>query len=188
MSRPIPIVHNVIFQLRYKSELSFFDLLYGAAQKFPEFANWQTDRLSLTLRNFNERRSLTISHNMLAYRQDSSDPDLEKASIQKILAELPEGLGIESFLRLGYRKQYLVPLRMAFESLLTILQVKLLSQNEDLRVVLPEKIVDLTYRIDFAESDDQFHLTAGAARKDEIPLFLTFDRQNHLKPEVADEE
>jgi len=97
-------------------------------------------------------------------------------------------LEIENFIRLGFRRKYLVRVDMPFESLVTILSVKLLSQDERLRDIMPQKVEDIMYRVDSSEEQYRFHFTIGPVSKQEIPHYLTYNREHHLNPETADED
>ena len=183
-----PILYKTIFQLRYKPTLKFYELFMPAAQRMPEYPHWQTDRLSVVLRDFEKHCSLSIRHNVLVYEQDASDGKMEKQYIQHLLAELPRALEIKHYGRLGLRQNYLVAVNMTFESLVKILSVKLLSQDEQLRDIMPQTVEDIMYRVDSAEKPYQFHFTIGPVRKQEIPRYLVYNREHHLNPETAGED
>ncbi|MFQ6042021.1 MAG: hypothetical protein ACE5PV_14275 [Candidatus Poribacteria bacterium] len=184
-SNPKPVLYKTIFQARYKPSLNFYDLLMPAAQRMTEYPHWQTSRLSVVLRDFDKHCSLVIGHNAFGYEQDSSDEAMEEQYIQHALAELPQALEIKDFIRLGFRRNYLVRVDMPFESLVTVLSVKLLSQNEQLRRIMPERVEDMIYRVDSSEEPYQFHFTIGPVRKQEIPRYLVYNQAHHLPPESA---
>lgn len=187
-NNPKPILYKTIFQARYKPSLNFYDLLMLAAQRMTEYPYWQTNRLSVVLRDFDKHCSLVIGHNAFGYEQDSTDEAMEEQYIQHALDELPKVLEIENFIRLGFRHNYLVRVDMPFESLVTILSVKLLSQDEQLRRIMPEKVEDMMYRVDSSEEPYRFHFTIGPVRKPEIPRHLVYNQAHHLPPETASEE
>lgn len=178
---PKPVLYKTIFQLQYKVGLKFFDLLFPAAQRLTKFPNdWETDRFSVTLKDVERYCSLTIKHTSLTYEQDSNELDLEERYIQQALEELPTALEIDSCIRFGYRRQYLVETNMPFEALVSILDLKLLSQNEALRQIMPYIITDMMYRIDCIDDPYQYHLTIGPVKKEEIPTRISFNQENHL--------
>ena len=188
LSNPKPVLHKTIFQARYKPSLNFYELLMPAAQRMTEYPHWQTNRLSVVLRDNDLHCSLVIGHNAFGYEQDSNDEAIEEQYIQRALDELPKVLEIENFIRLGFRRNYLVRVDMPFESLVTILSVKLLSQEEQLRRIMPQKVEDMMYRVDSAEEPYQFHFTIGPVRKQEIPRYLVYNQTHHLPPETASED
>jgi hypothetical protein len=187
-SNPKPVLYKTIFQARYKPSLNFYELLMPAAKLLTEYPHWQTNRLSVVLRDFDKHCSLVIGHNAFGYEQDSTDEAMEEQYIQHALDELPKVLEIENFIRLGFRRNYLVRVDMPFESLVTILSVKLLSQEEQLRRIMPQKVEDMMYRVDSAEEPYRFHFTIGPVRKQEIPRYLVYSQAHHLAPETAPEE
>jgi len=156
-----PNLHKTIFQITYKPELKFYGLLMEAAQKMNEYPHWSTDKLSIILRNYEKHCSLSIRHNTFTYEQDSSDEDMEAKFIQNALENLPSALQIKIFNRFGYRRKYIIAVNMPFESLVSVLHIKLFSQDDKLRSIMPSKIEDLMYRIDFMEDPYKYHITAG---------------------------
>src|ERR1043165_3481824 len=103
-----PTLHKTIFQVRYKPELKFLDLLRPAAQGLPEYPHWSTDTVSVTMRDFEKRCSVTIRHDQFTFVQDSDSVDVEAERITHALTQLPSALQIGLLKRLGYRRQYLV--------------------------------------------------------------------------------
>jgi hypothetical protein len=59
---PKPALYKTIFQARYKAELKFYELLMPAAQRLREYSHWETDRLRVTLRDFDKHCSVAIAH------------------------------------------------------------------------------------------------------------------------------
>lgn len=186
--QPTPVLYKTIFQVRYKPQLSFYNLLMSAAQRFSEYPHWETTGLRVVLRDFDKHCSLAIGHNAFGYEQDSSDVAMEEKYIQRTLEELPSALQIESFNRFGYRRQYLIAVDMSFESLVSVMNVKLLSHDERLRRIMPAQVKDLMYRVDSADDHYKYHFTVGPVRKQEIPRYVTYNREHHLKPETGEEE
>ena len=84
----IPKLYKTIFQARYKPSLKFYDLLFPTAQKFKDYPHWKTDRLNLTLRNFEKHFSLGIHHNNFAYEQDSDSDSDEKHNNNRAILEV----------------------------------------------------------------------------------------------------
>ena len=180
-------LQKTILQVRYPAKLGFYDLLIPAAQRMSEYPHWGTNTLRVVLRDFDTHCSLAIEHNAFGYEQDSADTEIEKTNIGRALTELPGALDIESFIRLGYRRQYLIPVEMPVESLVSVLNVKLFSQDDRLRRIMPAQVSDLMYRIDSAEHAYKYHFTVGPVQKQEIPRYVTFNRENHLDPEKGEE-
>jgi len=182
------VPHQITFQIRYKPKLEFYDLLMTAAQKINGYPHWETNRMRVVLKNFEKHRSLAIGHNAFTYQQDSNDEEMEGKHIQQTLEKLPGELKVKSFNRIGYRKKYLTPAKMSFESLVNVLYIKLFSQEDKLRRALPSEIEDLMYRLDFRDDNYRYHVTVGPVRKFEIPKHIAYNIENHLSPETRDKE
>jgi len=180
-----PQLFKTIFQARYAPRLRFFELLVPAAQRFSEYPHWRTNQIDVTLRDLEKRCSLALQSKLFAYDQDSGDAELAHGNISKAIEVLPAALEIESFTRLGLRRHYLCPVDLDFASLVTVLNVKLLAQDDRLREILPERSEDMLFRIDAAHEGDRYHITVAPVRKVEIPRALSFNEEQHLAPETA---
>ena len=189
MKKPAaPKLFKSFFQARYEPQLQFYDLFTAAAAQLDEYPHWRTNRLDITLRDPANHCSLAIKHMFFTYCQDSGDADLESRNMLRADEVLPPALEIETFSRLGILRRYLLPVStMAFEDLVEVMHVKLLSQNAELRSLLPETIEDLMYRVDAADASWRYHITVGPVRKGEIARALDFNKADHLDPETADE-
>lgn len=187
-SSPSAIPYKTIMQIKYKPNIRFYDWMMSAAEKMSEYPDWETDRLSIVKKDFDKHCSIAITHDSITYEQDSKDNQIEVARIEHLLSELPAVLNIGSLTRLGYRQQYLTPIDMPLDSLVEVLNIKLFSQNENLRSVLPNKITDVMYRIDSKSDDYKYHIIAGPVHRKEIPRWLTYNVQHHLKPETASQD
>jgi len=186
MEKPVP--YKTIFQINYKPELKFYDLLIPSAQRLDEYPHWRTDVRTVILRDYDKHCSIIIGHKSFAYEQDSEDTDMEIKYIQRALEELPSSLQIEIFNRFGYRRKYLINVKMSFESLVSILHVKLFSQDAKLRNILPPHVEDLMYRLDFSDKPYRYHVTVGPVHKAEMPRYINYNLENHLDPQVREEE
>jgi hypothetical protein len=183
-----PQLRKSIVQLRYKPRLNFYQFLMSAASKMEKYPDWQTNGLSVVLKDYGHLCSTAIDYASITYEQDSGNIELEEERTQNILDLLPPALGIKSFTRLGFRRQYLVPVEMDFESIVSVLNVKFLCQEEHLRSFLPPHVEDLVYRVDLRDEEYKYHLTLGPVHKNEISKFILFNRQNHLDPAKPEEE
>lgn len=182
-------LYKTIFQIRYKPQLKFFQLMITAAQEFGEYPHWQLeDSSSVVLRDFEKRCSLAIRHNQFSFDQDSGEEEYQKKYIEKAIERLPKSLDINSYLRLGFRRHYLMSTQMTFDELVAILDLKLLSQEERLRKLMPPKFDDLMYRVDSSDGDIKFHITVGPVQKKEIPRYIGFTQAHHLDPQTREKD
>ena len=179
-----PKLYKTIFQARFGPHLKFYELLYPAARKLSNYPHWRTDRLSVNLFDYEKRCSLVIEHSSFGYNQDGDLGDIEIDNIQKALTELPKNLEITSFVRLGFRRYYLLAVRMSFEELVKILDLKLFSQDKDLINILPPSIDDIMYVVDSSDGHLRYHIRIGPVKKEEIPKHIDFDEEIHLDPKT----
>lgn len=180
---PKPVLHKTIFQARYKPQLEFYNLMTAAAQQFGEFPHWQTDRLKITLFDFEKRCSVGIAHDSFSYSQDSHDTNQEGLHINQVVDILPTALHVESFIRFGLRRWYLIPIDVPFESVASILNIKLFSQDERLRGIMPRELNDMSYIAVCADPPYGSRTVIGPMRKVEIPSYIVVDQAHHLNME-----
>ena len=181
-------LNKSIFAAEYKPEIIFFKLMNSAAEAFPEYKDWQTNALSFTLHDYIHRCSVVISSGKFTYSQDSNDDNMEEKNIEKVIDSLPEALKLSSYNRLGYRRKYLIPVKMTFNELVTILNIKLYSQKPELTKILPSNIDDLLYRFFASDGDFRYRITVGPVEKKEIPQNIAFNQDLHLNPENRDDD
>ena len=173
-------LNKVIMQVRYKPELTFYNLLYGAAKKI-DFPHWVTDRLNVTMRDYDEYCSVTISHNNFAYEQDSGDENLEVRNINHIIGILPSELDVVESTRIGYRRRYLIPVNMSFEELNSLMNLKVYSDPLRNLAGFPE-VKDMMYRVDLVDGEFNANLTVGPVGQAEIPQRIGFNENHHIDP------
>ena len=174
-------LYKVIMQVRYKPELTFYNLLYGAATKIENFPHWVTDRLNVTLRDYDEYSSVTISHNNFAYEQDSGDENLEIRNINHIIGILPSELEVVESTRIGYRRRYLIPVNMSFAELNSLMNLKVYSDPLRNLAGFPE-VKDMMYRVDLIDGEFDARLTVGPVSQTEIPQRIGFNEEHHIDP------
>lgn len=172
---------KVLFQVRYKPRLSFYDQLVPAALSMDDYPDWVTDRLRVILQNYDHHCNLEIGFNGFTYEQDKSDADCEEARIWDAINKLPKSLRLETFARLGYRRYYLIPVRMKFESLVNILYTKLFAS--EVSDFFPNDIDDVMYRVDSSESGVKYHIMVGPLKKEEVPQYLTLNENSNFRPQ-----
>lgn len=171
----------MIMQVRYKPELTFYNLLYGAAKKIKNFPDWSTDRFHVTLKDYNEYCSVAIRHNNFAYEQDSSNEDLETRNINHIVSILPSELDLVESTRIGYRRRYLIPVSMSFEELNALMNLKMYSDPLRNIAGFPE-VKDMMYRVDLVDGEFDARLTVGPVGQIEIPQRIGFNEDHHIDP------
>lgn len=184
---PRPSLRKTIFQARYKPSLKFYELLFPAAQEFDAYPHWETSRLYVILHDYDQRCSLAIRHENFSYEQDYGGVDSQRDNIKEALEKLPVSLDIPSYTRIGFRRQYLIPVSMTFEEVTAILKVKLLSQDERLTNILPPSVDDLMYRVIASDGNLKLGVTVGPIKKEEIPKYVVINQKHHLNPEEREQ-
>lgn len=178
---PNAILYKTIFQCRYKPQLKFFQLMFTAAQEFNKFENWEYEgNSSIVLKDYEKKCSLAIRHNHFAYDQDSGEREEQKEYIENVLKKLSESLEISSYGRVGFRRYYLIAVTMSFSELVALLNLKLMTQANELVELMPPQVDDLIYRVDSSDDDIKFHITVGPVQKKEIPRHISFNQNHHL--------
>lgn len=168
------------FEARYTPQLRFLSSLSStAAELFPNYEHWKSDGLSYVLNDTNNLNSLLITSKNFAYEQDSSDTELENKYVTESITNLTKLLDIESFVRFGLRRRYLAPVGMSFNELVTIFNLKLFSQDNTLKEILPT-IDDLMYRVNAIDDKYKINITIGPVEKAEIPNHIKFNQEHHL--------
>jgi hypothetical protein len=179
-----PILYKSIFQASYKPQLDFYEYVYSAASKIEGFPHWRTDGLRITLFNPKTHCSVAVAVGSFSYTQDSHDAKQDAKQIQYILQSLPQNLKIDNFVRFGLRRWYLIPVNFDFESLVNILSLKLLSQNEEFQSIFPKSFDDLSYTSITSEDSFKVRTTVEPTRASEIPRLIPIDQENHFTNNV----
>ncbi len=178
---PAPKLHKSVFQARYEAKLEFYENLYPAARKFDEIPHWETNGMTVTLFDFDKHISVGIAPNSFSYSQDSADLQLESKYLGRIIDVLTSALRISKFTRLGLRRWYLIPVTFSFESLASILDLKLSAQDEKLQKIMPQKVKDLMYVTIRTEGDYTTRIVIGPTTNEQAPSLIPYDQQHHLQ-------
>ncbi len=174
-----PTVWKTIFRATFRPSLGYFAAYTNTAQAIEGYPNWEVDGTRVSLRDWSKRRSVSLEHNSFGFEQDSGDEELESQSIDQLLKIIPSSLGILEFARLGYRRKYLVEVEMSFDSLLAILNTRVL--RPELSGVLPRS-TDCVYRYDSVGNPYSYFIWLAPVRKSELFRALEFNHEHHLNP------
>ena len=183
---PAPKPSKLIYQVQIKPELGFFDLVRNAAAQLSGYPDWETDGLSVVLKDTAKRRSLALRHNAVTYDQDTDDPTDEETGIKQVEEALTY-LKIKSAVRFGFRRFYLASVNGTYDELVALTNLKLLSQDEKLLSLLPPKIEDLFYRIDGSDDKNQYRLMAGPIKRDQIPQWIPFNKDANFDAKTKEQ-
>jgi hypothetical protein len=173
-------IQKSIFQVRYKPSLSFYDRLFSKEAIFKHFPHWQTDRLKITLRDFDKKHSLTMSYESTTYETDKHLKKNEEEIVSLLYDNLEEITSFDNINRLGYRVLSLAPVKISFNELVTILNIKLFKK--DLFKALNQDPDDSTITITSIFKDIKYRLTIGPMKNTEVPNYINFNIENHVDP------
>ena len=180
MKLPSPTVWKTLFRAHFPPNLSYFSIFTNIASSIAGYPNWEMDGAKVTLIDWEKRRNAMLDYQSFAIEQDSGDLELETASIENLLARVPKELGLKELTRLGYRRKYLLAVEISFESLVAIMNTKLLRQAE-LGEFLPA-ISDSLFVFNSAGKPYSYNITIAPVRKTELLRALEFNQQFHLNP------
>jgi hypothetical protein len=173
-----PKIEKNIFQVRYKPTLSFYDKLYKGQEIFSIFPHWQTDRLKITLRDFDKKHSITIKHDKLTFETDKHNKKSSDEISRLISNNIDTLTTKEDITRLGSRSFCLVPLDMEFPELVEILNMKLFSS--DFINLMKEKPNDNSITFTSKYNEYHYRIQMGPIKNVEIPNFIRFNIENHV--------
>lgn len=173
--------HKTIFRADYLPTLGFYDNLYALARKFEGYPDWMTDRLSVTLQNFENHCSLNLTHASYVYTQDiKGKSDEDDRRIRQVITVAADSLDQKEYRRIGFRRMYLYEVEMKFENLVSLVASKFLIENEEIKAGICPLAQDMSYVVNFSENSAEIKLRAGPISRDELELHLQPDRNNNF--------
>lgn len=179
-----PVLYKTIFRIDYKAQLKFYELLYSSSQKLEGYPDWETTALSILLLNLDDHCSVGLNLKSISYEQDLGNNEICLKRVKDLIATMPEELQINSFTFFGFRQIYLIPVSMLYESLVTVINKKLYSQNEQIKKIFPQKLTDIMYRMDYSEDDYTIHLTLGPTFKEQSNDLIQINRKHFKQNEI----
>lgn len=173
--------YRTIFRLDFRPTLDFYGKVYSLAASIEGYPDWWTDRLSVTLQNFEAHCSLNLAHNSLVYSQDmKGDPAQDEARIRQALGLATKFLDKTEYKRFGYRRMYLRAVSMNFDSLVSLFADKFLAQNSQIKEGICPDPADVAYVVDFRDGPAEIKLRCGPVRRDELEVHLQPERHNNF--------
>ena len=170
-----------IFQINYNPKLSFYDQLYKNEILISKFPHWQTDRLTVTLKDFDKKHSMLIAYNRTAFESDLYDKKTEDEIISLLISELTNFVDDGTFTRFGLRRFYLIKQELSFSELVEIINLKYFSTG--FKNIFKNKIKDSSITIISQINGNEFNLHLGPMQKEEIPIHMKLNIDNHVDPE-----
>jgi len=170
-----------IFQINYNPKLSFYDQLYKNKNFTSKFPHWKTDRLTVTLRDHDKKHSMLIAYNKIVFESDMYDKKTEEEIISLLISEITNFADDGTFTRFGLRRIFLIKQEMSFSELVEIINLKYFSNG--FKSIFKNKIKDSSIIITSPINGNEFNLTLGPMKKEEIPVYMKFNIDNHVDPE-----
>ena len=170
-----------IFQIRYDPKLCFYDKLYKNDKLADKFPHWQTDRLRVTLRDFDKKYSITIAHDNTFFESDMYHKQSEEEMISLLISEISNFVDDGTFSRFGFRRYYLIDKEMSFPELVEIINLKYFTNY--FKKIFEDQINDSTITIISSINGNDFRLMLGPMKKKGIPNFIKYNIENHIDPE-----
>lgn len=180
-----PDIQKYIFQIRYKPTLSFYEKLFKLDKIFDEFVHWQTDRLRVTLRDYDKRHSLTIKHDATTFESDKPSNSIAQKVLKNVTDNFNEYSNNSSIKRLGARYIGFIRNELSFEELNNILKLKVLDK-EFLETISGDEVYDHSVAFNTIVNELTCKVNMGPIKKNEINQFFNFNSENHLDPASSD--
>lgn len=173
---------KTFFQVNYFPDLSFYDKIFKKSDLSSHFPDWQTDRLKITLRDYDKKHSVLLAHNRTVYESDRYDEENEESVIDLIRSDI-RNFTNESFLqRVECRRLFLLRQKMSFSDLSDIVTLKFYS--ESFKSLFPSGINDSSVNLTTTIGFNELRVIIGPMRTEEIPKFIRYNVDNHIRPEA----
>lgn len=182
-----PTLFKTFARIGYKPVLKFYDQMYRAGHAVQGYPHWETDRLSITMRDPEHRCSLLMNNRSLQYEQDSSNLAQEQEQISSTFTTLLEHLEPETYLELFHHHTYLVSVPGSFEPLAQLMRIKMI-ENEELEACFPGNYVDFSY--DYLSQDNLllYDIQIGPTWGQQADQLIPFNKSSHLNPQAPERD
>jgi hypothetical protein len=171
-------IEKCLFQIKFKPTLAFYENLYKNQTIFDFFPHWQTDRLKVTLRDYEKKHSLTIKHDSVTYETDNFLKKNEEEVINLVSNNFNHITNKKLIDRFGHRFFCLFPISISFDELVKIINLKAFSK--DFFKAINREPDDSTITITSKFKDLDFRLTVGPMKNTEVPNFIGYNIENHV--------
>lgn len=177
-------IRKTIFQIKYQPKLSFYEKLYSNTFLFNEFPHWLTDRLKVTLRDYDLRHSLTIKHDSMTYESDLYKKSKDEKFIKLVSQSIDSFIERENLLKVGHRVIGLKTVSMEFSELVNIINMKFYS--EDFLGIFGPEVAENSISIASRQEDIGYQLTINPLEKKYISQFVDFNFEHHINPQSSE--
>jgi len=173
---------KTILQINYKPKLCYFERLYKNISFSDKFPHWETDRIRVTFKDYDNKCSLTMAHDKITFESDQYNREVEKDLISLLISEILNIVDDETFTRFGLRYQFLIKQELTFPELVEIINLKYFSEN--FKKLFDSEISDSAITIDHYRDNKKFKIIIGAMKKEEISRYIIYIINNHITPEL----
>jgi hypothetical protein len=178
-----PTNYKTVFKADYKPRLGFYSSIYSIASELPDYPDWLTTGLIVTLQNLEDWCSFSLSHNSFMYireiQKDNPKHGDEKR-IHAILDTVVPKLEIETYQRFGLRCWYLSSVTMKFEELAELVSERFLVDNKDIRQGICPSPIDVAYAVHFMDNKFRVQLRVGPLKRIEMEQQFMPNRNTNI--------
>jgi hypothetical protein len=163
----VPPLKKLVVEWRYKANLRFFGKMDETALELvDDFPHWERSPLTVEVRNRQKHRRLFLSVHRSFFEVDDADPNADFSVVEKLLKKTCSKMEIRSLQRLGIRQWFVANLEQPFALLVDEIKAKFLSQDKMLSGILSDKVLDVSYVVDFETNDGaKYNLRLGPMTK-----------------------
>lgn len=178
-------IKKAIFQIRTKPRLDKFINIFNISDLTNYFPHWETDRVFLTVKDFEKKHSLVFKADSITYESD----DYKFSELEKIINLIKDKKGViyenEDIIRLGIRFQTLSQINnLSFDELVEILNLKILNSTF---AKLINQISDNSFVFDINLKDEiKCKVQFGPMKKKEVEQYISPNVKNHFDPTSVD--
>ncbi len=172
-------IEKYIYQIRYKPSLHFYEKLFKLDKIFSGFQHWQTDRLRISLRDYEKKHSLTIKHDSTTFESDKPAIKSAKKIIKTVQENFHEYSNSSDIQRLGGRYLGFIKNELSFAELNEILKLKVFNKDF-LNSINKEEVFDHSIVFNSVVNNLTLRINIGPIKKVEIPHYIQFNSENHI--------
>lgn len=164
-------IYKYLCEYRFKPEsLLYYELNNKIGDYlFKDYKHWQTDGKKILLSDFSDRSVLAIEHNRICLEMDiPGGIDIHQKKFEGAWNKYKSEVKVETFFRLGFRLNGLIPVDFDFSELADLTYSKLLCTKPELTNIVGTDLQDYMYNVITKHEGFTVHLICGPVKKKEI--------------------
>ena len=173
------INYKTIFRADYKPSLDFYDKLFPIASKLQGYPDWRTDRLTITLQDFDEQCSFSLTCSNFVYVRDLKKEQAQGQDdkrIDAILKAVQPQMQAQNYERLGLRCWFLQSVAMSFDELVSLTSERFFLQTREIKEGICPLPTDVAYVVHFDNNGLEVRLRLRPLKREEIEPQFQPDR------------